>query len=85
MKEKDLIIKRPALGIRSRFYNSVLGSKVRTNIKKNEPINWNNSMSKVVIFGNAEIASLAHFILRMTPIIKLLHSQLMTSLLEKIH
>ncbi len=42
LKEKDLIIKRPALGIRSRFYNSVLGSKVRKNIKKNEPINWNN-------------------------------------------
>ena len=37
LKEKDLIIKRPALGIRSRFYNSVLGSKVTMNIKKNEP------------------------------------------------
>ena len=42
IREKDVIIKRPALGIRSRYLKSILGSKVTKEIKRNEPITWDN-------------------------------------------
>ena len=40
--DKDIIIKRPALGIRSGYLDMVLGMKLKRNNKKNTPVFWND-------------------------------------------
>ena len=40
LKNNDFYLARPAIGIDSKFSNSVINSKVKTNIKKNQPIKW---------------------------------------------
>ena len=42
IKEKDLKINRPAVGIRSRYINAIIGAKLRHSIKKDEPVYWVN-------------------------------------------
>ena len=38
----NVALKRPAVGIRSRYKEAVLGSNVKINIKKGNPIFWHD-------------------------------------------
>ena len=40
IKDRDLIVKRPALGIRSRYKKILIGSKLKKTVNKNKPISW---------------------------------------------
>ena len=39
--EESLVIKRPGLGISPLFFENIIGMKLTSDIKKDEPINWN--------------------------------------------
>ena len=39
--EESLVIKRPGFGISPLFFENIIGMKLTTDIKKDEPINWN--------------------------------------------
>ena len=45
LNEKDIVSKRPKIGIGSEFYFKILGKKINKNIKKNEPIYQKNLIS----------------------------------------
>ena len=40
MSKNKVIVKRPALGIRSRYFDVVAQAKLKRNVAKDEPINW---------------------------------------------
>jgi sialic acid synthase SpsE len=42
IKEEDIIVLRPALGIPPKFKNTIIGSKLKTDIKEGFPIFWDN-------------------------------------------
>ena len=39
--EESLVIKRPGFGINPLFFENIIGMKLTSDIKKDEPINWN--------------------------------------------
>ena len=40
---KEMVsIKRPAKGIEPKFFSSILGKKTRKNLKKEQPLKWND-------------------------------------------
>ena len=40
LSKNKVIVKRPALGIRSRYFDVVAQAKLKRNVAKDEPINW---------------------------------------------
>jgi sialic acid synthase SpsE len=40
LSKSKVIVKRPALGIRSRYFDVVAQAKIKRNVTKDEPINW---------------------------------------------
>ena len=40
LSNNKVIVKRPALGIRSRYFDVVAQAKLKRNVTKDEPINW---------------------------------------------
>ncbi len=42
IEESDLVCRRPALGITPNFFYRIIGKKIKTDIKKNEPLTWKN-------------------------------------------
>ena len=40
--EDSLVIKRPGMGISPLFFHNLIGMKLTSDIKKDEPINWSN-------------------------------------------
>lgn len=47
--EEDILIKRPAIGLRARYAAAVVGATLSQALEKNQPINWN-----VLTFGVAK-------------------------------
>ena len=45
LKEDDLIIRRPAAGIETRFLKVVMEQKLKSNLKKGDPLTWNGLRS----------------------------------------
>ena len=37
----DITLKRPALGLRARYFTNIIGVKTKVELKKDEPIEWN--------------------------------------------
>ena len=40
--EDSLVIKRPGMGISPLFFQNLIGMKLTCDVKKDDPINWNN-------------------------------------------
>jgi len=47
ISSSDIEIKRPALGLRSRYSNSIVGAKLSKDVEKDQPITW-----EAIIFGD---------------------------------
>lgn len=42
IRAEDVVIKRPALGLRSRYASMILGAKLKVSMEMNQPINWDS-------------------------------------------
>lgn len=42
IREEDIILKRPAIGIRSRYKDSIVGQKLKNNVSKEQALTWSD-------------------------------------------